>query len=127
MTSAEARALLHKAEANLKAARLLLDAEHLDAAASRAYYAMFYTAEALLAHLGQSYSKHSGVIAAFGREYAKTGILDAVHHRHLIDAQDLRSLADYTTDALITSEKVRDVCRWGEAFLAAAQTHLGEA
>ena len=117
-------AMIDKAGANLDAARLLLEAQHLDSAASRAYYAMFYVAEALLAQLGQSYSKHAGVIAAFGREYARTGIMDARFHRWLIDAQDLRSVADYTAEALITEENVRTVCDWAAAFLDAAWTHL---
>ena len=35
-------------------------------AASRAYYAMFYAAEALLQSRGLAFSKHSAVHAAFG-------------------------------------------------------------
>jgi uncharacterized protein (UPF0332 family) len=119
-------ALLDKARANLDAARLLLAAQHLDSATSRAYYAMFYVAEALLAQIGQSYSKHAGVVAAFGREYAKTGKLDPRFHRWLIDAQDLRTVADYTAEMVITAEKVRAVCDWAEEFLAAARSHLAE-
>lgn len=83
--------LLDKAERSLSAARLLLDQEHHDFAISRAYYAMFYVAEGLLASLGKAYSSHAAVIAAFGREFAKTGRLDSKFHRWLIDAQDLRN------------------------------------
>ena len=126
MTKPDVQALLDKARANLDAARLLLDAHHLDSAASRAYYAMFYVAEALLAQIGQSYSKHAGVVSAFGREYAKTGKLEPKYHRWLIDAQDLRSVADYTADVPITGAEVRAVCEWAEEFLAAARNHLGE-
>ena len=63
------RALLDKAKDSLGAARSLIRDGYFDFAASRAYYAMFYVAGALLAQLGQSYNKHAGVIAAFGREY----------------------------------------------------------
>ncbi|MGQ0814781.1 MAG: HEPN domain-containing protein [Gemmatimonadota bacterium] len=80
MTKPVVQALLDKAEANLAAARLLVESNHLDSAASRAYYAMFYVAEGLLAERGLSYSKHAGVIAAFGREYAKAGTLDPKFH-----------------------------------------------
>jgi len=118
------QALLDKARGNLDAAHLLVEAGHLDSAASRAYYAMFYVAEALLVDLGHSYSKHAGVIAAFGREYTKGGTLDPKFHRWLIDAQDLRSVADYTAEALITDEKVRAVCGWAEEFVGAARSHL---
>ena len=51
------RALKDKAAASLDAARFLMGAGHLDFAAARAYYAMFYVAGALLARIGQSYSR----------------------------------------------------------------------
>ncbi len=55
-------ALIHKAKKSLGAARSLIKDNYFDFAASRAYYAMFYIAEALLARIGQSYNKHSAVI-----------------------------------------------------------------
>lgn len=119
-------ALLHKARASIDAARLLIDAGHFDSAASRAYNAMFYIAEVLLAAIGQSYSRHASVIAAFGREYAKTGILDSKFHRWLIDAQDLRNAADYGAEVVIPEEKVRMACTWAEQFLDAARGQLAE-
>ena len=121
------RELLEKARDNIEAALVLVETRHLDAAASRAYYAMFYVAEALLAQIDQSYGKHAAVIAAFGREYAKTGLLDPEFHGWLIDAQDLRSAADYTTEAVVTEEKVREVCDRAAAFLDAARAQLGRA
>jgi len=62
-----------------------------DYAASRAYYAMFYIAEAFLDGEGMSFSSHAAVIGAFGREFARTGRVPAEFHRFLIDAQDLLS------------------------------------
>lgn len=77
----------------MDAARGLLRDGYPDFAASRAYYAMFYVAGALLATRGLSYSKHSTVIVALGREYAKEGRLDAKFHRWLIAAQNLKKNA----------------------------------
>ena len=73
MSLSEVQALIEKAKESAEVARNIAKNGHYDFAASRAYYAMFYVAEALLAHLGQSYSKHSAVISAFGREYAESG------------------------------------------------------
>ncbi|MBU2603989.1 MAG: HEPN domain-containing protein [Actinobacteria bacterium] len=91
----EQAALLHKAESSLKAARLLASEGYHDFAASRAYYAMFYAAEALLLGAGLSYSKHSAVIAAFGQHFARTRRLDPELHDYLIKAQEARILSDY--------------------------------
>jgi uncharacterized protein (UPF0332 family) len=44
-----------------------------DFAVSRAYYAIFYAAEAILLLKGLSFSSHSAVAAAYGKEFAKLG------------------------------------------------------
>jgi uncharacterized protein (UPF0332 family) len=41
---------------------------------------MFYAASALLLGSGMVFSKHSAVIAAFGREFAKSGMVDPKLH-----------------------------------------------
>ncbi|OHD72066.1 MAG: hypothetical protein A2V99_14950 [Spirochaetes bacterium RBG_16_67_19] len=120
----EIEALLKRAGDSLAAARTLLREGFPDYAASRAYYAMFYVAEALLAHLGQSYSSHAAVIAALGREYAKTSRLHPKFHRWLISAQDFRNVGDYGVEAHVSDEQARMLCGWAEEFLGAAGAYL---
>ncbi len=55
--------LMARAEQSRSAARLLIDNGFLAEAISRAYYAMFYAATALLHSEGIAVSKHSAVIA----------------------------------------------------------------
>ena len=55
-------ALIDKAKDSFGAAQTLIRDGYFDFAASRAYYAMFYIAEAFLMQLGESYNKHSAVI-----------------------------------------------------------------
>jgi uncharacterized protein (UPF0332 family) len=52
---------------------------------------MFYIAEAFLLGEGLTFSSHSAVIAAFGREFAKTKRLPVEYHRYLINAQEKRT------------------------------------
>ncbi len=120
----ETQSLLHKALENRQAAALLLQNGYADIAASRLYHAMFYTAEALLLERGQVFSSHAAVIAAFGREFAKTGVLDPRFHRYLIDTQDLRQAGDYDTAATMPPAQVEQALRWADDFLAAAQAIL---
>ena len=56
-------ALLTKVGESLRAARLLATNELLDFAASRAYYTMFYVAEAFLLGEGLTFSSHAAVIS----------------------------------------------------------------
>jgi uncharacterized protein len=95
-------ALLRKADRSIAAAKKLLPSD-ADFAAARAYYAMFYVAEALLAERELRFSKHAGVHSAFGEHFAKTGLLDPKYHRWLIDAFDKRIAADYGIEAEITN------------------------
>jgi hypothetical protein len=58
--------LLSKAQSNIEAAKLLLDKGFTEVAITRAYYAMFYCAQALLLEKGITGSSHKRVISAFG-------------------------------------------------------------
>jgi uncharacterized protein (UPF0332 family) len=82
------RALVDKASDSLQAARLLHEHGQHSFAASRAYYAMFYLAEAVLLGEGKAFSKHAAVHAAFGERYAKTGLLPSELHRYLIEGME---------------------------------------
>lgn len=118
------KALINKAKDSIGAARTLVREGYYDFAASRAYYAMFYIAEAMLMQLEQSYNKHSAVISAFGREYAKTGIMDSKFHQWLIDAQDFRNIGDYGVEAHVSKNDANSVCEWAEEFINHAETFL---
>ena len=122
--NAEFAAQIGKAKESLAAAELLLGQGYSEFAASRAYYAMFYVAEALLASRGQSYSSHAAVQAAYGREFAKSGDLDARYHRWLLDAQDLRNVGDYGIGTKISEEQAGRVIAWAREFLDVAVSHF---
>ena len=67
--------LLDKTDRSIAAGESALADGHVEAAANRAYYAMFYVAEALLNERGLYFRKHGGVHGAFGEHFAKTGCL----------------------------------------------------
>lgn len=118
--------LLDRSRQELRAARLLVEEDLTPMAASRAYYALFYIAEALLFEAGLQFSSHSGLQSAFGREFSKTGKLDPKFHRYLLDAYDERQDADYEMSAHPSQEEVLKIIGWGEEFLEAAEKFLRE-
>lgn len=120
----EAQALLTKANESVAAAGVLGEKAYWDFSASRAYYAMFYAAEALLLEKGLSFSSHSAVIAAFGKEFAKPGVLDQKFHRHLMDGQDLRNAGDYDVGTPVNEAQAKEVMTWAREFIAAAEMLL---
>lgn len=116
--------LLEKAERAIRTGDILLEADEAEFAAGRVYYAMRYVAEALLYERGMAFRKHTAVQAAFGKEFAKTGVLDAKFHRWLLTASDLRLQGDYQALVHVTEEDVETGLRQAREFLAAARELL---
>ncbi|MCP3959741.1 MAG: HEPN domain-containing protein [bacterium] len=118
--------LLEKAEHSIRAARILLEADEPDFATSRAYYAMFYVAEALLFERDLAFSKHTAVQAAYGKEFARTALLDPKFHRWLLNAFDARLRGDYQVGSTVTEEDVETALGQAQEFLVAAREFLEE-
>lgn len=93
----------------------------LDFAISRAYYVIFYAAEALLLLKGLSFSNHSTVTAAFGREFSKAGLLSTHLHCDFIDAQRMQNVGDYDVGSSLTSVQAVEVIHWAEEFIQSAE------
>jgi len=109
---------------SIEAAEGLTTMHKMEIAAGRAYYAMFYTAEALLEQKGLEFNQHGHVIGAYGLHFAKTKELDPKYHRWLVDAFDIRTVGDYDVDESISAELVANLVNQAREFLEAAQKHL---
>jgi uncharacterized protein (UPF0332 family) len=120
----ETERLLDKAEHAVRAAEILLDADEPDFAAGRAYYAMFYVAEALLVERGKRFRKHSAVHAAFGEQFGKSGLMEPKYHRWLLDAFDRRIVSDYDTTGEVSPHEVRETINRAKEFLTQASRFL---
>lgn len=118
-------ALLTKAGESLRAAKLLAANALPDFAASRAYYTMFYVAEAFLLGDGLILSSYAAVISAFGREFARTGRVPVEFHRYLIDAQKQRNKGDYNIAPAIPEADAKELIAQAELFLELAERLLG--
>jgi uncharacterized protein (UPF0332 family) len=85
---------------------------------------MFYVAECLLLWKELTFSKHSAVISAFGREFAMTGQVPEQFHRYLVDAQEARNICDYQTVSHITEEATLQHISRAEELLTVAEPIL---
>lgn len=123
--TADQEGFIQKAQDSLRAAKLLEENDLIDFAASRAYYAMFYVAEAFLIGLGLRFQKHGSLIAAFGQHFVKTGRIPAQFHQNLIKAYNKRISGDYTTNSNLTKTEVSLMIAQAEEFIALAEQMLG--
>ncbi|HMR99143.1 MAG TPA: HEPN domain-containing protein [Anaerolineales bacterium] len=118
------RKLLDKAIDTVEGAEILLDHGKTDIAAGRAYYSLFYIAEALLNEKGLQFKEHGKVIGAYGKEYAKSNLLDPKFHRWLRLGFDTRLVSEYQPDTNIEAAVVSDMINQAREFLEAARKYL---
>ena len=79
----------------LRTGHLALDDGDYITAVNRAYYAIFYAANALLVTKGLERSKHSGVIAAFRQHFVKTGAIEVEYSDFYGAVMEDRHKGDY--------------------------------
>ena len=115
-----------KAKDSLKASEILAEQKLYNFSASRAYYTMFYIAEAFLWEKNLSFSSHAAVISAFGRDIVKAGIVPTEFHRYLITAQRKRTQADYgiEDDVQLSSEETQILIEQSRQFIEIAEMLL---
>jgi uncharacterized protein len=89
-----------RARQALATGKLVMAHEDYITAVNRAYYAIFYAANALLATKGLERSKHSGVIAAFRQHFVKMGLVEPEYSRFYGAAMDERHSGDYDLEPL---------------------------
>jgi uncharacterized protein (UPF0332 family) len=122
--SAETDALMDKARRSLANARRSVEAGDADFAASRAYYAMFYAAEALFLARGRTFSKHAALIAEFNREFVRGGDFAREHADALREAFGQRHVADYAFDQPFPPARAQKLIQQAERFMQAAEDWL---
>jgi uncharacterized protein (UPF0332 family) len=118
----EIAANLERAEQSIQAAKDLAAKDYHDFAASRAYYAAFYAATALLLSEGVEMSKHSAVIASIHQRFVKTGRLAKERGRDLNRLFELRGVGDYGGPAHVSPDEAEQAIRAATDFLSAARS-----
>ncbi len=101
----------------LEAAQLMLDNDFYASAVNRAYYAVFYAANAMLATKRLARNKHSGVISAFREHFVKTGFIESEHSDNYGRIMDHRHVSDYELVPSVDEKQVHDDLRDARKFV----------
>jgi len=117
-------ALLHKARRALESAKLLLSVGDVNGAVNRAYYSMFDAAKAALTEgdepiISQPIKSHNGLITLFSQHLVKTGHVSNDLGKQLNEVEELRLIADYKAQDMITGERAAWAVEAAEGFLSA--------
>jgi len=113
-----------------RAKKFLRDAQasvfSLETAANRSYYCIFSAMRAVLALDGFESKKHSGVIAAFRKDYIRTGVFPADFSDIIKDAFDIRLDSDYEDFYLVSKAEVAAQVENAGIFLEAVEKYVSE-
>jgi uncharacterized protein (UPF0332 family) len=113
-----------KAEEKLRAAQVLMKGGFLDDAISRAYYAIFHAAGAVLLSEGISVESHSALKDMFGLHFVKTGKIDRKYGRILSKLKDERETGDYDIYTSFEQDDAGNAVKEAGEFLAAMKSYL---
>lgn len=109
---------LQKVDRKITAAEKLLQDELYDDAISRAYYAMFLSAEALLLTKDLSAKTHSGVLFLLNEHFVKTGKLEKDYFEMLRKSKEMRENGDYEVLYEATEEETKSAVENAKKFVA---------
>jgi uncharacterized protein (UPF0332 family) len=122
----EIKSLMERAEKYLRSAKILLEEGDYESSVSRTYYAMFYSAQAMLLTKNLSFSSHKGVISAFGEHFIKTDIFPKEMGRELNRAFEKRQIGDYEYTFVISEREADKILENGKKFVEKIIQYLKE-
>ena len=97
----------------------LLEDRRFRSAVDRAYYAIHYSAVALLCHSGVRPPRtHSGLVNVFGQEVVGRGAIEGEFGRIVNVAMQRRTLSTYSADSEITFDDAQAAVADAARFLA---------
>ena len=109
--------LFQKAQTYLRSAAVLYELEDFDSCASRAYFAMFYAAQASLLHEHGALPSKQGIRTMFEQTFVDTERLPEQAGTALKHAYDLQEKGDYAHDYAVSQDEAEHALQQAEAFV----------
>ncbi len=109
--------LLNKAQTYLRSAAVLLELEDYDSCASRAYFAMFYAAQAALLTINGALPDDQGIRSAFADAFVASGRLPRHAAAAFDRAYELHEVGDYSHAYAISIAVAERALQEAEAFV----------
>ena len=114
------------AKEKLKSAKILLEAGQYKDSIGRSYYALFSAVRAVLAKDQVDFSKHTGVIAYFQKNYIKTEIFERKYSKYLTSAFQIRNSCDYDDFYIVSKANAEEQYRKVDEMIHAIVDYLSK-
>jgi len=116
--------IMNKAKNTLKIAKQLYEQDYYNDSVSRAYYAVFHSLQAILLTHSLSFSKHSGVIGAFNKEFIRKDIFPKDFHKMIERLFKDRQIGDYEYEEDLNSEDAKQDIANAENIIMSIEKYL---
>ena len=113
-----------KAEETLSAAKILIKSDFPDDAISRAYYAIFHAASAVLLAEGITVKSHAALKEMFGLHLVKKGKIEKKYSQILRKLKDDREDSDYDIYTDFSGHEAKIALHDAEQFIKAMKQYL---
>jgi len=115
---------METAKDKIESAEILFKYRKYDDTVSRAYYAVFHCAQALLISIGIKAESHSGVRHLFGLHFIKNKKFAKKFGRYLRVLKDERENGDYGIFTLINKKDAKEAIKQAKEFLFQTEKYL---
>lgn len=116
--------IIKKSHKALQTAGSNLEIGDYEAASSKAYYAVFHIMQAALLSIGLTYSKHSGVISGFSKEFIKTCVFPKEFSNKIRSLFRDREISDYSYSLTIEREQAQEDIKTAEEIIKAVEVYI---
>lgn len=121
-----ARYKLERAEDELEAAQILLEAGKYKAANNRAYYSCFHAMNAVLALEPSALKKHKDVLAYFNKKYIRTEIFPKDLGRKISKLEIIRHKSDYDVFYIASKEEAEEQIQIAGQICVLVKTYISK-
>ena len=118
--------LVQRARRTLRTAWLAFEDGDYASAINRAYYSIFYAANAALSTRNLERHKHTGVISEFRLQFIKTRLLEREYSAFFGDVMDARHSSDYDFMVDVERERAKSAVDEAERFVTRIEQFLQE-
>lgn len=117
---------IEKGQAAFRQAKILRESKEYDGSISRAYYAVFHYATALLLTKGFEIRSHEGLARLFNLHFIKTNVFPKKYSTILSHAQKAREESDYRPEVPFTEDDAVARLKETEDFISCIEKSLKE-
>ncbi len=117
---------IETAKNDLKAAKLLLEANEYRGANNRAYYAIYHTISAVHALNGKAYKRHKDALSNFNKDYVHTEVFPKIYGRKIAEAEEIRHASDYDDFYIATKGETLELVDTATELIELVEVYCSE-